>query len=113
MKIGDQFSFTGHFETAAGADVDPTVVKLFLREELDATELEWIYNASPTEGTHYPTGMNAVVKDSTGDYSVLFVTRKAERITALWRATGNSVSTITQNVVTLLVRHAGIDLAEP
>lgn len=113
MKIGDQFVFTGHFENSSGADVDPTVVKLFLREELDGTELEWTYAAIPVAGTDYPVGQSAMAKDSTGDYSVTFITRKAERITALWRATGNSVATITQNVVTLLVRHAGINLAEP
>ena len=112
-KLGDQVSFTAHFATAAGTDTDPTTVKFFLREELDQTELEWTYNATPTEGTHYPVGQNAVVKDSTGDYSVLYVARKAERLTAYWKQTNATLLVVTQNLSTVFVRHAGIALVEP
>lgn len=112
LKIGEPVSFTAHFETAAGADVDPTVVKFYLREEIDGTELEWTYAAVPVQGTDYPTGQNPVVKDSTGDYSVAFVARKAERITSFWKGTGNSVASITTTNPTLFVRHSEIHLVE-
>lgn len=112
-KPGEHVSLTAHIVDSAGADTDPTTVKMFLREEVDGTELEWIYNAAPTEGTHYPTGMNAVVKDSTGDYSVLFVLRKPERHTVFWKVTNTALVTLTQNLSTVFVRHAGIDLVEP
>ena len=112
-KLGEHLSFTAHIATAAGTDTDPTTVKMFLREELDGTELEWTYNATPTEGTHYPTGQNPVVKDSTGDYSVLFVARKPERITVFWKITNATALVVTQNLSTAFVRHAGIALVEP
>lgn len=113
MNIADQVSFTAHFATTAGTDTDPTTVKFFLREEIDGTELEWTYNAAPTEGTHYPTGMNPVVKDSTGDFSVLFTVRKAERHTAFFKYTNTALLVLTQNLRTLLVRHPAIALVEP
>lgn len=113
MKLSEQVSLTAHFATAAGTDTDPTTVKMFLREEVDGTELEWTFNASPTEGTHYPTGLNPIVKDSTGDYSVLYVARKPERVTVFWKFTNTTLLVLTQNVSTLFVRHAGIDLVEP
>lgn len=112
-KLGEHVSFTAHFATTAGVDTDPTTVKFFLREEIDGTELEWTYAGSPVQGTDYPTGMNPVVKDSAGDYSVLYVTRKAERLTALWKMTNTTRLVVTQNLSTVFVRHAGIDLVEP
>ena len=112
-KLGEHVSFTAHFATTAGTDTDPTTVKMFLREEIDGTELEWTYAGSPVSGTDYPTGMNPVVKDSTGDYSVLFVARKAERITVHWKFTNSSRLVATQNPSTVFVRHAAIDLVEP
>ncbi len=112
-NIGDQISFTAHFATAAGTDTDPTTVKFFLREELDGTELEWTFNAAPVSGTHYPAGQNPIVKDSTGDFSVLFVARKAERITAMFTYTNTALLVLTQNLRTVLIRHAGINLVEP
>lgn len=112
-KIGDPLTFTAHIEDAAGADLDPTTVKFYLREEIDGTELEWNYAGSPVSGTDYPTGQNPVVKDSAGDYHVLFIARKAERITAYWKCTNSATFTLTQSPSTVLVRHAGIALVEP
>ena len=112
-KLGDHISFTGHFEDSTGADVDPTTVKFYLREEVDGTELEWTYNVTPVSGTDYPAGQNAVAKDSTGDYSVLYVARKPERLTAYWKPTKSTLTTTTQNLSTVFVRHAGINLVEP
>jgi len=109
-EIGALITWSQNFTNSAGADADPTVVKFYLREEVDGTELEWTYAAVPVEGTDYPTGMNAVVKDSTGDYHVDFVTRKAERHTGRWRGSG----TIFQaSASTVFVRHSLIELAEP
>lgn len=113
LNIAQTFTFTVNFLDAAGADVDPTVVKMYLREEIDATELEWTYNAAPVEGTHYPVGMNPVVRDSAGDYHVLFLFRKAERHTCFFAGFGNNVVTTVQNQRTMFVRHAGIALVEP
>lgn len=113
MNLGAPISFTAHFEDSAGADADPTTVKFFLREEVDGTELEWEYNASAVEGTHYPTGQNAMVKGSTGDYSVAFVARKPERLTAFWKGVGGSFVTTTTNLSTVFIRHSEIALVEP
>lgn len=113
MNIGDQTSFTAHFATITGTDTDPTTVKFFLREELDGTELEWTYAGSPVQGTDYPTGMNPVVKDSAGDYSVLYICRKAERVTGIFKYTNTALLVLTQNQKTVFVRHAGVALVEP
>lgn len=110
MNIGSLKVWSKHFEDSVGADADPVVVKFFLREEIDGTELEWTYAASPVQGTDYPTGMNPVVKDSTGDYHVNFVIRKAERHTGYWRGSG---TTFDASQETVLVRHSGVALTEP
>lgn len=109
-SIGSLIVFAKKFTDAAAADADPTVVKFFLREELDGTELEWTYAAVPVQGTDYPTGMNPVVKDSTGDYHVNWIARKAERQTGRWRGSG----VIFQASETVeFVRHSALALAEP
>jgi hypothetical protein len=112
-QIAQTFSFSVQFLDSVGADVDPTVVKMYLREEIDGTELEWTFDAAPTEGTHYPTGMNPIVKDSVGDYHTLFLFRKAERHTCFFAGFGNGVVSTVQNQRTVFVRHAGIVLVEP
>ena len=112
-NLGDLIVFSVLFLDSAGADVDPTLVRFYLREELDGTELEWVFNAVPTEGTHYPTGQNPVVKDSTGDYHVNYFARKAERVSAYYKAVGGSAVTTVQGIRTAFVRHAGIALVEP
>lgn len=109
-NIGSLIVWSKKFTDTAGADADPTSIKFFLREEIDGTELEWTYNAAPTEGTHYPTGMNPVVKDSTGDYHVNFIARKAERLTGRWLGSGTYFDA---NETTNFVRHSLLVLAEP
>lgn len=109
--IGQLLTFSIQFTNTSGIAADPTVVKFYLREEVDGTELEWTYNAAPTEGTHYPTGMNPVVRDSAGAYHVAFVARKPERHTGVWKGSGNSVNQ--SSLTTAFVRHATIALVEP
>jgi hypothetical protein len=109
IALGTSYSFTFHVENAAGTDADPTTVYFWLREHIDGTELQWTYNASPVSGTHYPAGMNPIVKDSTGDYSLVFVTRKPERHTGFWQGVGSVYYTYQQ---TLFVRHADVDAVD-
>src|SRR3972149_1191056 len=109
-SIGSLSVWSQKFTDAAGADADPTVIKFYLREEVDRTELEWTYAAVPVEGTDYPTGMNPVVKDSTGDYHVNFVTRKPERHTGRWRGSGVIFQA---SETTVLIQHSLLALAEP
>jgi len=104
--IGSQISWSVLFTNAAGADADPSVVKFWLREEIDGTELSWTYSASPVSGTHYPAGMNAIVKDSVGDYSLAFVARKAERHSGVWVGSGAVYQVPAPTVV--FVRHSPI-----
>lgn len=103
--VGSQITFSVTFTNSAGADADPTVVTFWLREEVDGTELQWTYNAAAVEGTHFPTGMNAIVKDSTGDYSLVFIARKPERHSGVWVGSGTIFQTSTS---TVLVRHSPI-----
>jgi len=103
--IGSKLPFSVHFEDAAGADADPTTVRFFLREEVDGTEREWTFNASAVEGTHYPTGTNPIVKDSTGDYSLSYIARKTERHSGVWIGNG-SVFHVKKE--TFLVRHTDV-----
>lgn len=110
ISIGSKIAWAVKFTNGAGADADPASVRFLLREEVDGTELEWIYSASPVAGTHYPTGMSALVKDSTGDYSLAFVARKPERHTGVWLGSG-TVDQTTQN--TVFVRHSLFEAMEP
>lgn len=108
--VGSQLTFSVNFQNSSDADADPDTVTFWLREGIDGTELEWTYNASAVEGTHYPTGMNPIVKDSTGDYSLAFIARKPERHSGVWVGSGTIFQT-TQ--VTAFVRHSAIDALEP
>lgn len=111
-QIGQLLTFSVIFtNNTTGVAADPTTVRFLLRESIDGTELEWAYNAAPVEGTHYPTGANPVVKDSTGTYHVAWVSRKAERHTGYWQGTGNSVNQASQT--TAFVRHSDVLLMEP
>jgi hypothetical protein len=77
----------------------------FCVEGIDGTELEWLYNAAPVSGTHYPVGANPIVKDSTGTYHVVWVSRKAERHTGFWAGSG----TVNQSSqTTAFVRHSEV-----
>lgn len=104
--IGELTIFSVHFTDAAGADADPTTVRLYVREEVDDTELGWLYNATPVVVTHYPTGMNPIVKDSVGDYHLNFLNRKAERLTGVWVGSG---AVAQSKVETFLIRHSPVD----
>lgn len=109
VALGTSYSFTFHVENAAGADADPTTVIFWLREWIDGTELQWTYNASAVEGTHYPVGMNPIVKDSTGDYSLVFVTRKPERNAGFWQGIG---SVYYSKPETVFVRHSEVQAVD-
>lgn len=111
-SIGSTLSFAVKFLDSNGADADPTTVTFRLREEIDGTERLWTFNAAPTEGTHYPTGTNPIVKDSTGDYSLAYVARKVERHTGFWKGVGSTPAQT--KVQTFLVRHSGVaDIDSP
>jgi hypothetical protein len=103
--VGQDLTFSVVFTNSSDIATDPTVVNFWLREGIDGTELEWTYNAAPVSGTHYPTGMNPVVKDSTGTYHVVFTARKAERHTGFWQGSGTVNQT---NQVTYFVRHSEV-----
>lgn len=107
--IGQALTFSVAFTNDSDTAADPATVKFYLREEVDGTELEWTYDDSPVEGTHYPEDMNPITTDSTGTYELVFVARKPERHTGFWNGTGNSVEQSSQ--VTAFVRHAGVTLA--
>lgn len=108
-QIGQALTYSIVFTNSSSIAADPTVVQFWLREAVDGTELEWTYNAAPVEGTHYPTGANPIVKDSTGTYHVIWVSRKPERHVGFWSGPG-VVNQSSQT--TAFVRHsdvAGID----
>lgn len=109
--VGSLLTWAVKFTNSTGSDADPTEVTFLLREELDGTELEWTYDGSPVEGTHYPTGMNPIEKDSTGDFHLEFVSRKPERHTGFWEGNGNDVFQTTQT--TAFVRHSLLEAMEP
>lgn len=107
--IGQTLTFSVLFTDDDSIAADPTTVTFQLREGIDGTELEWTYNAIPVAGTHYPTGMNPIEKDSTGNYSLAFVARKSERHTGFWRGTG----TVNQSSqTTAFVRHSDIEAVD-
>ena len=106
VALGNRYTFScPTFVTSAGTATDPTVVKFYLREEIDGTELEWTYNAVPVAGTHYPVGMQPIVRVSAGLFTVAYDTRKPERVTGFFVGTG-TVYGATQ--LTLFVRHTEI-----
>ncbi|MES2211304.1 MAG: hypothetical protein V4515_14170 [Chloroflexota bacterium] len=104
IALGTRYTFTKVF-LVGSTPTDPTVVRFLLREHVDGTELEWTYNAAPVSGTHYPVGMNPVVKNGTGDYSVAYDSRKPERVTGFFVGTG---VVFDATATTLFVRHAEI-----
>jgi hypothetical protein len=95
------------FTNSSGTAADPTVVRFFLREGVDGAELLWTYDGSPVEGTHYPAGASPIEQDSTGNYSVRWVTRKPERHTGFWHGAGNDVDQTAQT--TYFVRHSDLE----
>lgn len=109
-QLGEQITFTQKFTTSAGVDADPTTVSFFLREEVDGTELEWSMTGATGVVISTPTGMNAIVKDSTGDYHLAFTARKPERISAQWTGPGTVLVFAAE---TVFVRHSAIALLEP
>lgn len=103
--FGQALTFSVVFTNTSGVEADPTVVTFWLREGIDGTELQWTYAAVPVAGTDYPVGANPVVKDSTGNYHVVWVARKPERLTAFWLGTG----TVDQSSqTTVFVRHTEV-----
>jgi hypothetical protein len=108
--IGQQLTFSVQFTNSSSVAADPTAIVFFLREDVDGTELQWTYNAAPVSGTDYPTGMNPMVKDSTGNYHVAFAARKPERHTGVWKGSGAVSQT---SLTTYFVRHAAVNLLEP
>lgn len=107
VVLGNRYTFTSPtFQTSAGTATDPTTAtKFYMREEIDGTELEWTYNAAPVAGTHYPVGMQPIVRVSAGLFTVAYDTRKPERVTGLWVGTGTVFDAVQQ---TLFVRHVEI-----
>lgn len=106
--IGQQVTFSVVFtNSTSGVESDPTTVEFFLRENVVGVESYWVYNASPASGVHYPTGANPVVKDSTGNYHVVWVTRNPERHVGFWDGSGNSVNQTSQT--TVFVRHSDLE----
>jgi len=103
--VGQDITFATVFTNSSDVEADPTVVRFLLREGVDGTELEWIYNAAPVAGTHYPVGANAMVKDSAGNYHVLWTARKAERHTGFWVGSGTINQT---SQTTVFVRHTDV-----
>ena len=103
--IGQDLTFSVVFTNSSDIATDPTTIRFLLREGIDGTELEWLYNAIPVAGTHYPVGANPIVKDSTGTYHVIWVSRKAERHTGFWAGAG----TVNQSSqTTAFVRHSEV-----
>lgn len=106
ISLGTRHSFEHTFLNGSGVETNPSSVKFYLREHVDGTELEWTFNASPVEGTHYPTGMQPIVKSGTSTYSVAYDARKPERVTGTFVSSG----TVYEGVqLTLFVRHAEIE----
>lgn len=110
IELGTRHTFGHVFRDGDGDATDPTVVKFYLREEVDGTELEWTYNAVPVAGTHYPVGMNPIVRNGAGDFEVAYDARKPERVSGFFLGTG----TVYEGVAfTLFVRHSAIAILDP
>jgi len=103
---GEALVYSELFTNTSGSATDPSTIRFFLREGIDGTELQWTYNASPVEGTHYPTGANPITRSAAGTYALRWIARKAERHTGFWHGAGNSVDQTSQ--VTYFVRHAEV-----
>lgn len=110
VEFGETYTAVQKFTTSAGVDTDPTVVRLWLREEIDGTELEWTYTTSGAVTTS-PTGFsNVIVRDSAGDFHLDITPRKAERHTVQWVGAG---TVLVHGPETLFVRHSLIEALEP
>lgn len=107
--IGAALTFSVEFFDSSNTAADPTAVYFWLRENIDGTELEWTYNASPVSGRDYPAGANPMVKDSAGNYHVVWAARKAERHTGFWQGTG---AVVQSSQATAFVRHSDIAALE-
>ncbi len=110
IALGTLHTFAHVFVNGAGSPTDPTVVKFYLREEVDGTELEWTYAAVPVAGTDYPVGMNPIVRNGAGDFEVDYIARKPERVSAFFLGTGAVADGAPS---TLFVRHASIAILDP
>jgi len=110
IALGTLYTFAHVFPNDLGVAADPGVVKFYAREHVDGTELEWTYNVSPVAGTHYPVGMNPIVRNSAGNYDLDYVARKPERVTGFWLGTGTIFDSVQQ---TLFVRHAESATVDP
>lgn len=108
--IGQALTFSVVFTNTSGVETDPTTVEFLLRESVVGTESYWTYNASPTEGVHYPTGANPIVRASAGNYSVRWVTRQPERHVGFWEGSGNSTDQTSQT--TSFVRHSDLEAVD-
>ncbi len=107
--IGDPLTYSVLFEDEDGAPDDPSPVRFYLREGVDGTELAWLYDAAPVAGTHYPVGANPIVRDATGTYHVVWVSRKPERHTGYWLGSG---AVFQSQQDTQFVRHSEVGAAE-
>ena len=104
-SIGSTLTFSVVFTDAEGGVANPDLVEFWLREEIDGTELQWTINGATGTAITTPTGMNALVRDSTGLFHLSFVARKPERQSGYWRGSG----TIFQaSEDTAFVRHSAI-----
>lgn len=106
--VGSTVTFAHVFEVS-GTPTDPTSIRLLVREGIDGVELEWIYNAAPVSGTHYPVGMNPIARNGAGNFDLDFVARKAERLTGIWIGTGTVNDSAQQ---TFLIRHTDVQAIE-
>lgn len=113
MHIGSTITWEVQFtDTDSGDAADPDTVEFFLREEIDGTELRWIYSESPSEGTHYPEGFSAMTKEGTGNYRVRERARKPERHSGLFVGSGNDGNDQVFEM-TVFVRHSPIASRDP
>lgn len=110
IALGGRHTFSHTFTNSSGTATDPTAIKFYLREEIDGTEFEWTYNASPVSGTHYPAGMQPIVRASAGVYTVAYDTRKPERVTGFYVGTGVVYDAA---AYPLFVRHVDLAIIDP
>jgi hypothetical protein len=105
--VGQALTFSIVFTNSSGVETDPTTVRFFLRESVDGVEQQWLYDAAPSQGAHFPVGATAMETSGTGNYSVTWVTRKPERHVGFWHGAGNDVDQTSQT--TYLVRHSDVE----
>lgn len=109
-QLGSTYTAIQKFTNSAGTDTDPAVVRVWLREHIDGTELEWTYTTSGAVTTS-PTGFsNVIVRDSAGDFHLDITWRKAERHVIQWVGAG---TVLVHPPETIFVRHSMIAALEP